>query len=80
MDVYSSNNGDFKSNGLKTKSKLTSSDLKKKHHRNYVTNGINQTRNKTYKRNIVIIYSPNSGDFIRFQSKLTNNYIGNDFK
>ena len=35
---------------------------------------------KTYKNNIVIIYSPNNGEFMRFQSKLTKKDIGNVFK
>ena len=45
-----------------------------------MTNGFNQNRNKTYKSGIVIIYSPNNGDFRRFQSKLTRIDFGNDFK
>ena len=35
---------------------------------------------KTYKSGIVVIYSPNSGDFRRFQSKLTKIEVENKAK
>jgi len=45
-----------------------------------LTTGTNQTDEKTIESGMVVVYSPNNGDFRRFQSKMAKIDVKKDVK
>ena len=81
--VYSPNNGDFR----RFQSKLTKIDVKNNAKIEKLTLLAlsvhcyqSNSQQKPIKNGMVVVYSPNNGDFRRFQSKQTKIDVENDIK